>query len=126
MVLRDRSFARGAVLGIAVGAWVAGVTIAARASAEPVSDGPVRPAGPRCQPEPLFAQVPGAAGYSREHLLGHTTLDDAALIKRLGFRHVRLSVDPLSMVNPIPSGSRASIWPSSIARSGCSSRKTSR
>jgi hypothetical protein len=41
-----------------------------------------------------FAQARSAQGYSLEHLTAHTTASDVALIRRLGFDHARLSVDP--------------------------------
>ena len=44
-----------------------------------------------------FAQVMGPGGYTTEHLASHVTVADLALIKSLGFDHVRLSVDPASI-----------------------------
>ncbi|HWZ82571.1 MAG TPA: glycoside hydrolase family 5 protein [Terriglobales bacterium] len=41
-----------------------------------------------------FAQVWDKRGYTREHLETWTTADDIALIKSMGFDHVRLSVNP--------------------------------
>lgn len=41
-----------------------------------------------------FAQVVDPRGYTKDHFLTHTTAQDLALIKALGFDHVRLSVDP--------------------------------
>jgi endoglucanase len=47
-----------------------------------------------------FAQAPSAQGYSKEHLASHTTASDVALIRRLGFDHARLSVDPALLFTP--------------------------
>lgn len=47
-----------------------------------------------------FAQARSAQGYSQEHLTAHTTASDVALIHRLGFDHVRLSVDPAMLFTP--------------------------
>src|SRR5215510_486095 len=47
-----------------------------------------------------FAQARGAHGYSHEHLTAHMTSADVALIHRLGFDHVRLSVDPALLFTP--------------------------
>ncbi len=44
-----------------------------------------------------FAQVWDKRGYTREHLEAWTTADDIALIKSMGFDHVRLSVNPQPM-----------------------------
>ena len=44
-----------------------------------------------------FAQVWDKRGYTREHLQTWTTVDDIALIKSMGFDHVRLSVNPQPM-----------------------------
>jgi aryl-phospho-beta-D-glucosidase BglC (GH1 family) len=45
-----------------------------------------------------FAQVYDPKGYSKEHLETWTTADDIALIKSVGFDHVRLSVNPQPMM----------------------------
>jgi endoglucanase len=45
-----------------------------------------------------FAQVYDARGYTKEHLVGWVTADDVALIKSMGFDHVRLSVNPAPMM----------------------------
>jgi endoglucanase len=47
-----------------------------------------------------FAQSRSAQGYSQEHLTAHTTAADVALIHRLGFDHVRVSVDPTLLFTP--------------------------
>jgi endoglucanase len=47
-----------------------------------------------------FAQARSAQGYSQEHLTAYTTASDLALIHRLGFDHVRLSVDPTLLFTP--------------------------
>ena len=47
-----------------------------------------------------FAQAQTAQGYSQEHLSAHTTASDVALIRRLRFDHVRLSVDPGLLFTP--------------------------
>jgi len=44
-----------------------------------------------------FAQVYDPPGYSKEHFETWTTAHDIALIKQLGFDHVRLSVNPQPM-----------------------------
>jgi len=46
-----------------------------------------------------FAQVYDKRGYTREHFQAWTTADDMALIKAMGFDHVRLSVNPQPMFN---------------------------
>ena len=45
-----------------------------------------------------FAQVYDPRGYTKEHLLTWVTADDIALIKSMGFDHVRLSVNPEPMM----------------------------
>jgi aryl-phospho-beta-D-glucosidase BglC (GH1 family) len=45
-----------------------------------------------------FAQVYDPKGYTKEHLVGWVTADDIALIKSMGFDHVRLSVNPEPMM----------------------------
>ncbi len=45
-----------------------------------------------------FAQVYDKRGYTKEHFQDWTTAQDIALIKSLGFDHVRLSVDPQPMM----------------------------
>jgi endoglucanase len=44
-----------------------------------------------------FAQVYDPKGYTREHFQSWTTAQDIALIKAMGFDHVRLSVNPEPM-----------------------------
>src|ERR1700691_4898614 len=46
-----------------------------------------------------FAQVYGPAGYSKEHLQNGETPADMALIKSAGFDHVRLSINPLPIMD---------------------------
>jgi endoglucanase len=46
-----------------------------------------------------FAQVYDKRGYTAEHFQAWTTAEDIALIKSMGFDHVRLSVNPQPMVN---------------------------
>jgi len=46
-----------------------------------------------------FAQVYDKRGYTLEHFQAWTTADDIALIKSMGFDHVRLSVNPQPMFN---------------------------
>jgi endoglucanase len=41
-----------------------------------------------------FAQVYDTRGYTKEHFQNWTTAEDVALIKSMGFDHVRLSVNP--------------------------------
>jgi endoglucanase len=45
-----------------------------------------------------FAQVYDQRGYTKEHFQSWTTAEDIALIKSMGFDHVRLSVDPQPMM----------------------------
>src|SRR5271155_3120523 len=45
-----------------------------------------------------FAQVYDKRGYTPEHFQAWTTAEDVALIKSMGFDHVRLSVDPQPMM----------------------------
>ncbi len=45
-----------------------------------------------------FAQVYDSQGYTKEHLAGWVTADDIALIKSMGFDHVRLSINPAPMM----------------------------
>src|SRR6266478_2880639 len=46
-----------------------------------------------------FAQVYDKRGYTPEHFQAWTTAEDIALIKSMGFDHVRLSVNPQPMFN---------------------------
>jgi len=46
-----------------------------------------------------FAQVYDKPGYTPQHFQAWTTADDIALIKSMGFDHVRLSVNPQPMMN---------------------------
>jgi aryl-phospho-beta-D-glucosidase BglC (GH1 family) len=46
-----------------------------------------------------FAQVYDKQGYTKEHFQSWTTPDDIALIKAMGFDHVRLGVNPQPMFN---------------------------
>src|SRR6266581_5782289 len=43
-----------------------------------------------------FAQ---SADYSRAHLESHTTAEDIALIRKIGFDHVRLTLEPAPLFN---------------------------
>lgn len=45
-----------------------------------------------------FAQVYDKRGYTKEHFQSWTTAEDIALIRSMGFDHVRLSVDPQPMM----------------------------
>jgi endoglucanase len=45
-----------------------------------------------------FAQVYDKRGYTQEHFQNWTTRDDVALMKSMGFDHVRLSVNPQPMM----------------------------
>ena len=45
-----------------------------------------------------FAQVYDKRGYTPEHFQAWTSADDIALIKSMGFDHVRLSVNPQPML----------------------------
>src|SRR3989442_184869 len=44
-----------------------------------------------------FAQVFDPKGYTKEHFEAWTTAQDIALIKEMGFDHVRLSVNPVCL-----------------------------
>src|SRR5712692_2438602 len=46
-----------------------------------------------------FAQVYDSKGYTKEHFQSWTTATDIALIKSMGFDHVRLSVNPQPMMD---------------------------
>ena len=46
-----------------------------------------------------FAQVYDKRGYTKEHFHDWTTAEDIALIKSMGFDHVRLSVNPQPMMD---------------------------
>ena len=46
-----------------------------------------------------FAQVYDKRGYTAEHFQTSTTAADIALVKSMGFDHVRLSVNPQPMFN---------------------------
>jgi aryl-phospho-beta-D-glucosidase BglC (GH1 family) len=46
-----------------------------------------------------FAQVYDSKGYTKEHFQTYITAQDIALIKSMGFDHVRLSVNPQPMFN---------------------------
>src|SRR5690349_24622759 len=43
-----------------------------------------------------------AADYSKTHLDTHTTTNDIALIKSLGFDHVRFPIEPAPLMNDTP------------------------
>jgi len=45
-----------------------------------------------------FAQVYDPKGYTKEHFESWTTADDIALVKSMGFDHVRLSINPQPMM----------------------------
>jgi endoglucanase len=45
-----------------------------------------------------FAQIYDQSGYTREHFQTWTTAEDVALIRSMGFDHVRLSVNPQPMM----------------------------
>ncbi|MBO0912633.1 MAG: hypothetical protein J2P13_12645, partial [Acidobacteria bacterium] len=45
-----------------------------------------------------FAQVHDPRGYSKEHFETWTTADDIALVRSMGFDHVRLSINPQPMM----------------------------
>jgi endoglucanase len=49
-----------------------------------------------------FAQVYDKRGYTPEHFRAWTTADDIALIKSMGFDHIRLSVNPEPMLTGEP------------------------
>jgi hypothetical protein len=102
MITIRRHFARArrVLRAAGLGACMAAVTLAAETSAGPVSDARAARLERGINLSHWFAQVSGGVGYTAQHLASHATVDDAALIKRLGFRHVRISVDPAPMVSP--------------------------
>ncbi len=51
-----------------------------------------------------FAQSPGN-DYSKKHLETHTTAEDIALIKAIGFDHVRFTLEPAPLFNSSDAGS---------------------
>ena len=58
-----------------------------------------------------FAQVYDKRGYTKEHFETWNTSDDMALIKSMGFDHIRLSANPEPMMNvrepqKLPPGAR--------------------
>jgi aryl-phospho-beta-D-glucosidase BglC (GH1 family) len=55
-----------------------------------------------------FAQLQDPAAYTKEHFEKSVTPDDIALIRAMGFDHVRLSVDPRSMFHAAQSEKIAS------------------
>ena len=89
------------VLSIALGLAIGFIAAApsGNSSAQPTSSD--RAEGPTLQRglnlSHWFAQVRTTQGFSWEHLTAHTTAADIALIRRLGFDHVRLSVDPATI-----------------------------
>src|SRR5436190_10260538 len=50
-----------------------------------------------------FAQSPGN-NYSKDHLDTHTTAEDIALIKAMGFDHVRFPIEPAPIMSPTDPG----------------------
>ena len=96
---------RARMLSIALGLAIG--FIAAAASGNPSAQ---HPPGGDAPPVPTlrrglnlshwFAQARSAHGYNQEHLTTYTTASDVALIRRLGFDHVRLSVDPALLFTP--------------------------
>jgi len=71
-------------------------------AAQPASNSvpPIRLAHLRhgINPSHWFAQVYDPKGYTKEHFESWTTAEDIALIKSMGFDHVRLSVNPQPMM----------------------------
>jgi endoglucanase len=88
--------------GMALGALAGPLTAEAqRAGKVPEGDGQQVPTLRRgLNLSHWFAQARSAQGYGPEHLTAHTTASDVALIHRLGFDHVRLSVDPALLFTP--------------------------
>ncbi|HEX8186365.1 MAG TPA: cellulase family glycosylhydrolase [Blastocatellia bacterium] len=46
-----------------------------------------------------FAQVGDKQGYTKAHFNSHTTAEDVALIRAMGFDHIRFSLEPAPMFN---------------------------
>jgi endoglucanase len=80
--------------------WICLLLLAAQAAAQSLSAVPAaRLAHLRhgINASEWFAQVSDPKGYTREHFQSHTTAQDIALMKAIGFDHVRLSVNPQPM-----------------------------
>jgi len=88
-------------LGLAIGFIAAAASGNQSAQHPPGGDAPPVPTLRRgLNLSHWFAQARSAHGYSQEHLTTYTTASDVALIRRLGFDHVRLSVDPALLFTP--------------------------
>src|ERR1035437_8143427 len=59
-----------------------------------------------------FAQVYDPRGYTKEHFQTWTTASDIALIKSMGFDHVRLSVNPQPLMDATRRGGAAEYFSS--------------
>jgi len=88
-------------LGLAIGFIAAAASGNQSAQHPPGGDAPPVPTLRRgLNLSHWFAQARSAHGYNQEHLTTYTTASDVALIRRLGFDHVRLSVDPALLFTP--------------------------
>src|SRR5438132_1021349 len=88
-------------LGLAIGFIAAAASGNQSAQHPPGADAPPVPTLRRgLNLSHWFAQARSAHGYNQEHLTTYTTASDVALIRRLGFDHVRLSVDPALLFTP--------------------------
>src|SRR5438132_645177 len=88
-------------LGLAIGLTAAAASGNQSAQHPPGGDAPPVPTLRRgLNLSHWFAQARSAHGYNQEHLTTYTTASDVALIRRLGFDHVRLSVDPALLFTP--------------------------
>ncbi len=88
-------------LGLAIGFIAAAASGNQSAQHTPGGDAPPVPTLRRgLNLSHWFAQARSAHGYNQEHLTTYTTASDVALIRRLGFDHVRLSVDPALLFTP--------------------------
>src|ERR1700730_3524874 len=79
-----------------------GITVFAQSAPQPLSSVPTsRLAHIRrgINASEWFAQVYDPKGYTKEHFQNWITAADIALIKSIGFDHVRLSVNPQPMID---------------------------
>ena len=91
----------GLLLAMGSASFLPAQSSAARSSAQTVSSVPAsRLARLRhgINASGWFAQVYDKRGYTKEHFQSWTTAEDIALIKAMGFDHVRLSVNPQPMM----------------------------
>jgi len=88
-----RFLALGSLLGVLAGTLLVMVPYAAGAKRSGVSDARLARLARGINLSHWFAQSPGG-NYSREHLTTYNTERDLDLIARMGFSHVRLTLNP--------------------------------